>query len=224
MTRKFLIDLGVTKEISDQIMDEHGHTVETIKDKISTKNEKEIEKMQLNIDKLQALKADLEEKTQNSEWEKKYIELDKKYNQDIEAKQKELEIKIKEVETKENALNSFEAEKSKQVKREILKQRLIEDNVPEKLVQLVELKFDLDKLEIEGKKIKNYDEIAKPVKEELPEVFTTIKEAGFVPNVPPNNNNNPSQVYTMQDIKAMSTEEINKNWDNGVKQALEKGN
>lgn len=223
MTRKFLIDLGIAKEIIDQIMEEYGHTVETIKDKIATKKEKEIEKMQTNIDKLEAIKTDLEDKTLNSEWEKKYIELDKKYNKDFEEKQKELEEKIKEIQTKENAINSFELEKGKQVKREILKQKLIEDNVPEKLVQLVELKFDLDKLEIEDKKIKNYDDIANPIKQEFPEVFTTIKEAGFIPNLPPNNNNNQGQVYTMQDIKAMTPEEINKNWDNGVTKTLEKG-
>lgn len=228
MTRKFLLELGLSKELVDLILDEHGHTLETIKEKITTRKDSEIEKLESNIEKinlsnekLKNINSELENKTKNNEWETKYKELETKYNSDVVTKDTDIQAKIKELETKETQLKSFESK----VKKNSLRSLLAKDGVSEKLIKLVEDKFNLDEVEMDGDNVTNYDVISAPVKKEYPDIFANVEQAGFLPNEPNITNKDVvnANVYTVEQIKAMTPEEINKNWDNGVAKALEKG-
>lgn len=127
--------------------------------------------------------------------------------------------------TKEQEFNDFksavEIEKTAATKQSILRKQLTADGANADLVDLLELKFDIAKIELDGDKIKGWEEISKPIKEQYSKVFGTVETVGVVVATPPAGN--PQSSYTIEQIKTMTPAQINENWDKGVKQALEKG-
>lgn len=227
MKRKFLKDLGLSNELIDQIMDEHGHTVEAIKENITDKKDKEIEKltnekekeitkMTNDLDKATQKIDELSKNTSSDEMQKQIKLIEEKHEKTMSEVLAETEKLKKQLELKDTEI----VEKSNGLKRTALRTALIGEGLTKQLVDLVENKFDLGKLEVDGDGIKDWDNISKPIKESYPDVFKVVTEAGFLPNTPPQSQNNQA-VYTIDQIKAMTPSEINANWDKGVKQALE---
>jgi len=75
-----------------------------------------------------------------------------------------------------------------------------------KHVDLLEGKFDLSKIEVgEDGKIKDFENVLKPIKESYTELFGETKRAGFDPK---KGTNPPADVYTEEEVKKMSTSEV----------------
>jgi len=176
MKRSFLTALGIEKDVIDQIMAEHGNTVEIIKEKASEDLAKQAEKLNVKITTLQE-KIDNMPKTNPNEkdWKSKHEALQEKYDADIATKQKELDDYKTAVETEKNTVS----------KQSALRKQLEADGANPKLVGLLEKEFDLGKVEIKDGKIKGWDEISKSIKETYAEVFGTISTRGADVATPP---------------------------------------
>lgn len=75
-----------------------------------------------------------------------------------------------------------------------------------KHVDLLEAKFDLSKIEVgEDGKIKDFENVLKPVKETYSELFGETKRAGFDPK---KGGTPPADVYTEEEVKKMSASEV----------------
>lgn len=152
---------------------------------------------------------------------------------DYKAQFEELQAKLTEMETahaealqaKETELSEYkagvESEKDKTALEAALERHLKAAGAnPDPLIfEGLMSKFDRSALVREGEKITNWDEVLAPVKESNAKYFgTQATRAADVADPPANNTSS----YTMDDIKKMSTEQINKNWD-AVKTTLGKG-
>jgi len=78
-----------------------------------------------------------------------------------------------------------ETAKVTETKKAAVLKQLIEDGANEKFAKIVAREFDIEKIELDGDKIKNWDEIAKPHKEEFADVFEQAGASGFSPSNPP---------------------------------------
>lgn len=79
-------------------------------------------------------------------------------------------------------------------------------------VDLLEAKFDLSKIEVgEDGKIKDVENLLKPVKETYKDLFGVKKREGYDPKFP--DGNPPADIYTMDEIKNMPQDEKVKNID-----------
>ena len=172
MKRSFLTALGIEKEVMQQILDEHGATVELLKEKANEDFDKRAEKLQKTIDDLQSKVDSID--PDSGEWKEKHDMLKKEFD-DFKA--------------------GIETEKTTMSKRTALHAHLKADGANEKLIELLESKFDFAKLELEGEKIKGWEDLAKPVKEQFSEVFGTVEERGANPAVPPKGGNTNSDPF-----------------------------
>lgn len=81
---------------------------------------------------------------------------------------------------------NVETEKTATAKQSILLKQLSTDGANPKLINLLEKEFDLSKIELDGDKIKDWDNISKPVKEQYADIFKVEQKKGFEPgNNPP---------------------------------------
>lgn len=186
--KKILTDAGVSSELVDTIAD-------TIKAEIPKEF---VSKVQYNkkvaaIDGLNETIADLEAKANNAntdEYKSKYEALENEFN---EFKQ------------------GIETEKVNGTKKSKLTELLKKEGANEKLVGLLLKEFDLEKIEIDGDNIKDWDNVIKPVKEGYSDCFATVETVGNPPATPPKGN--PTQKYTLESIKGMTTEQIKQNYE-----------
>lgn len=117
-------------------------------------------------------------------------ELQEKYN-DLEAtssndtSKAELETVKAEFEAYKN---NIETEKVNGTKKSKLTELLKKEGANEKLVGLLLKEFDLEKIEIDGDNIKDWDNVIKPVKEGYSDCFATVETVGNPPATPPQNN------------------------------------
>lgn len=72
-------------------------------------------------------------------------------------------------------------------------------------------KVDMDKVELDGDKVKDEAALLDPLKSKYAGCFGKVDEQGTPPSAPPSGSSGTK--YTQEQIQAMSTEEINKNWD-----------
>lgn len=175
-----------------------GELVDTIADTIKAEIPKEfVSKQQYNkkvgaIDELNNTIADLEAKIENSNTDE--------YKSKYEALQSEIETYKTNEENKKIAQEKFN----------LCIEGLKNENFMEDITELLTKDIDLETLEIEDGKIKDWDNIVKPIKEKYPNF---IKQEGVkgIGSVQP-----PRQAqthFTMEQINNMTTEEINANWD-----------
>lgn len=73
-------------------------------------------------------------------------------------------------------------------------------------------KVDLDKVELDGDKLKNEAALLDPLKSKYAGCFGHVDDKGTPPSTPPSQGPT-GKTFTQEQIQAMSTEEINKNWD-----------
>ncbi len=122
------------------------------------------------LDKLQEKVDDLEAKGENNELQEKYNNLEKEYN---DYKQ------------------TVETEKVNAGKNKALVEALKETGFSDSIVKLMQKQFDLSKLEIEEGKIKDWDNLVKPYKEEYAGFINKEVEEGQGSANPPADNKQP---------------------------------
>lgn len=175
LTRSALREKGITdKEILDFIMEEHGNTLEAAKEKAKEAADLAAGKLQDKIDALQG-QIDNAPKLDGEDWKAKLDALQAKYDTDIAAKGKELS----------DFKAAVESEKTAATKREAIRRQLAADGANQKLIGLLEKEFDIAAIELDGEKIKGWDELSKPVKESYADVFTVADVKGTPPAAPP---------------------------------------
>lgn len=148
-------------------------------------------------------------------------DLQEKLN-DFEArgnKTNEFEEKYKALEEEfANYKNNIEVEKTTATKKNALVEALTNEGFNKKIIGLLENKFDLNNIEIEDNKIKDWDNLVSPFKSEFGEFIANEVTEGLAPNNPPIQRQ--ESIFTREQISQMSAEEINANWDN-ISKSLE---
>ncbi len=172
-----------------------GEAVNSIAETINAEIPKEfVSKAQYNkkigqIDDLQNNVADLEAKLANTNTDE--------YKSKYEEATKALEDFKKDIETKE--INKSKSDKVINALKEV--------GFNEKIVKLISKDIALDEIEIEEDKIKDWDSIVEPYKNEYSDFIQVDKVSGNVPGEPFTNNGN-KRSYTRDEIKQMSSDEI----------------
>lgn len=175
LTRAALRELGVTdKEVIDSIMEAHGETVEAAKGKAKDAAEaamqKTIAELQAKVDAIPEADPDA------SDWKAKY-------EAEVAAHKDTIKTKDKTFSEYEATVKAAEANAVKQAK---LRKQLVADGANPELLDLIEGKFDLSKIELVDDKIKGWEELSKPVKEQYASVFGTAHTEGAgVAKAPP---------------------------------------
>lgn len=142
------------------------------------------------LDKLQEKVDDLEAKGENNELQEKYNNLEKEYN---DYKQ------------------TVETEKVNADKDKALVEALKTTGFSDSIVKLMQKQFDLSKLELEEGKIKDWDTLVAPFKEEYAGFISEEVEEGLGSVNPPTDNK--GMALNIDAIKNMTTEQINENWE-----------
>ena len=133
---------------------------------------------------------------------------------DLEAKatsngaQEELDKLKQEFETYKN---NIETEKTNATKSSTLREQLKAEGFNEKMIKLLEKNFDLETIEIEEDKIKGWEDMIKPIREEYADFIPKETQTGNPPATPPTNVS--GKTYTTEMLKSMSAQEIAKNYD-----------
>lgn len=133
---------------------------------------------------------------------------------DLEAKatsngaQEELDKLKQEFETYKN---NIETEKTNATKSSTLREQLKAEGFNEKMIKLLEKNFDLESIEIEEDKIKGWDDMIKPIREEYADFIPVETQTGNPPATPPVNVS--GKTYTTEMLKSMSPQEIAQNYD-----------
>lgn len=213
MKRAFLTNLGVTdSDTIKQIIDFHQSVVQDLKDDLSAVRT-DLKTAQTDLKTANKAVEDLKNQEPNTDdvevYKQKLEDLQGKYDTDIAAKQKEYD----------DFKTATETQKEVDTKKSLLRSQLTADGANSKLVDLLELKFDIDAIELDGDKIKDWETVSKSVKEQYADVFGTTQTQGAKVATPPANN---QSSYTIEDVRKMSAQDINKNWDK-IKNTLQKG-
>ena len=173
-----------------------GELVDTIADTINAEIPKEfVSKAQYSkkvnlIDELNTTIADLEAKTGTDEYKSKYEALEKEYN---------------------DFKTGIETEKINTAKSSTLREQLKAEGFNEKMIKLLEKNFDLESIEIEEDKIKGWEDMIKPIREEYADFIPKETQTGNPPATPPANVS--GKTYTTEMLKSMSAQEIAQNYD-----------
>lgn len=189
LTRRMLKAMGISDEQVDEIIAAHTETVDALKeqrDQYKADAEK-LPEIQKQLDKAN---SDLEAKG-NDAYKVKYEALKEEY-EGYKREQTEKETRS----AKERAY------------RELLKAA----GITEKRIDSVIRVSDLDGVELDDKgAIKDADKLTESIKTEWADFIPTTSTQGAQTATPPTTT--PQKSYTSSDIKKMSVEDINKNWD-----------
>jgi len=177
MNRAFLIDKGITDPaILKEILDAHQGVVQDLKDDLKTARadlataKSDLATAQKDAETAKGDAANAKKDTADNsgdDWKEKHDALQAEYDGFKD------EISKKEAETQKNSL---------------LKTQLEADGANPKLLNLIMREFDLEKLELKDGKISNWEDLAKPVKEAYPDIFTVSEQRGYTPAAPAQNN------------------------------------
>ena len=177
MTRKFLQNLGIESDLIDKIMQANGEVIEREKT-VADNLREEIKKLTENIS---AAKKELEDYKAESGKEDYKGKLETEIAAHAETKKAHAEVlKGKEKEFSDYK-TAFETEKSTAAKQSVLLKQLAADGANPKLIALLEKEFDLTKIELDGEKIKDWENISKPVKEQYADIFAIKQQKGHEP-------------------------------------------
>ena len=186
--KAILTKQGVPSEFIDS-------TVEALKVEMTKEfvSKKQYERKRDEVDTLNSKIADLEidlKKANTDEYKAKYEELEKEYN---------------------DFKTGIETEKINTAKSSTLREQLKAEGFNEKMIKLLEKNFDLESIEIEEDKIKGWDDMIKPIREEYADFIPKDTQTGNPPATPPTNVS--GKTYTADMLKNMSAQEIAKNYD-----------
>lgn len=163
--KKILLDNGIDEGVASECA--NAIKQEIPKDFVSKVQYK---KKTDEIDTLNGKIADLE------------IDVQKAGTDEYKSKYETLETEFK------TYKNNIETEKVNGTKKNKLTELLKKEGANEKLVGLLLKEFDLEKIEIDGDNIKDWDNVIKPVKEGYSDCFATVETVGNPPATPPQNN------------------------------------
>lgn len=191
LTRKMLKAMGIEDEKIDQIIEAHSETVDALKEQ-RDQYKADAEKLPEVQKQLDTANQQLESASKDS-WKVKYDALKEDFDQ-YKADQTAKETKT----AKENAY------------RELLKAA----GISEKRLASVLRVSDLDGVELDDKgAIKDADKLTESIKTEWADFIPTTTTQGAQTATPPATIAQAQKTYTVSDIKKMSPEEINKNFD-----------
>ena len=195
LTRKMLKAMELDDDKISQIIDAHQSVIDEIageRDKFKADAEKykaDAEKLSETEKELVKAQAKLEDAEKVSDKYKALQDEFNSYKDDVNAK-------------------ATQAQKEKAYKA-----LLAEAGVSDKRFDSIIKVSDLSKVELDKDgNVKDSKAIVDSIKSEWADFIQTQGAQGAKTSTPPANN--PSKVYTSDDIRKMSAEEINKNWDN----------
>lgn len=202
LTRKMLKAMGLEEEKIDQIIDAHQSTIDEIageRDRFKA----DAEKYKTDADKLASVEKDLV-----------------KANAKLEDA-KEVSDKYKALQDEYNTYKNDVSEKAKKdLKEKAYRALLAEAGISDKRFDSIIRVTDLSKVEVDNDgNVKDKQPLVDSIKSEWADFVTTQGTQGAKTATPPANDT--TKVYTRDDIKKMSAEEINKNWDS-IKTSLNK--
>lgn len=161
LTRNKLVELGVTEEAAQEILKIHLSVVNNMKDEIS--------ELKISADKVPTLTKELaqlkSENLSSSEYKGKY-ELEKQAFEDFK---KQLEI-----------------EKANSAKDKLYRQLLSENHVKSNKIDLIMRTVNLDKLELDGDKLKDSADLNKAIMNDWADFIETTEVKGTDTATPPN--------------------------------------
>ena len=164
--KAILTKQGVPSEFIDS-------TVEALKVEMTKEfvSKKQYERKRDEVDTLNSKIADLEidlKKANTDEYKAKYEALEKEYN---------------------DFKTGIETEKINTAKSSTLREQLKAEGFNEKMIKLLEKNFDLESIEIEEDKIKGWEDMIKPIREEYADFIAVETQTGNPPANPPAINN-----------------------------------
>lgn len=198
LTRKMLKAMGIEEEKIDQIIEAHSEVVDGLKAEAekNAKAAKDLPEIQKQLEQAQ---ADLEAGKKDS-YKVKYDAVKEEFENFKKG--------VTEKETRSAKENAY---------RELLKNA----GISEKRIDAVLKVSNVDGVELEDGKIKDADKLTENIKTEWADFIVTTQQQGANPANPPANN---GKTYSMADIRQMSADEINKNWDSIKTSLNQKGN
>lgn len=192
LTRKYLKEIGIESEKIDLIIEAHTDTLDSIKaerDELKAKAER--------VDSLIAENESLKSATASeSEWKNKFDSLNSEFEA-YKQEQNEKDLKI--------------------AKESEYKKLLKEAGVSESRIDTILRVTDLNAIEMNEGAIKDADSVKESIKSEWKDFIVSTDMNGAKVEHPSGNDG--QRTFTQADIRAMSRDEINKNWD-AIKSSL----
>lgn len=190
LTRKMLRAMGIEDEKIDQIIEAHTETVDALKE--------QREQYKADAEKLPDVQKQLD-----------------KVTKDLENSGKDTyKVKYEALKEEHEKMISDNAEKeARSAKESAYKELLKSVGISEKRIASIVKVSDIDSVELDDKgAIKDVDKLTESIKTEWSDFIPTTTTQGAQTATPPMTTAQKS--YTSADIKKMSVEDINKNWDN----------
>lgn len=161
LTREKLSDLGINEEAAQEILKIHWSVVDGMKGRI--------EELRNSADKVPTLTKELEklksENLSSSEYKNKY-ELEKQAFEDFKK--------------------NIEIEKANSAKDKLYRQLLSENHVKSNKIDLIMRTVNLDKLELDGDKLKDSADLNKAIMNDWADFIETTEVKGTDTATPPN--------------------------------------
>lgn len=161
LTRKALSAMGIEGDKIDQIIEMHSETVNGLKDQISEYKTK--------AEKLPEITKELDELKKATENPDEYKEKYESEKQAFEDFKKQLEI-----------------EKANSAKDKLYRQLLSENHVKSNKIDLIMRTVNLDKLELDGDKLKDSADLNKAIMNDWADFIETTEVKGTDTATPPN--------------------------------------
>ena len=226
MQRKFLSGLGLEPDIIDKIMEQNGADIEREKAVVdglraeiaAAKSAESEAKRELTDFKSKVEQENADKTGENEAFKSKYEAELAAHTQTKTDMQKEFDDFKTGVETEKTAAAVRGAVishlKSKGANQTALEKEMFQTMLNSQ-IDPSKAKFSKDG------SIENIDDLSKPFVEGLDFMFGTVETKGADVANPPNGE--PPKTFTMEQIKSMTADEINKNWAQ-VQETLKKGN
>lgn len=195
ITRKALVAMGIENEKAEQLLDMHLETVNGLKEVI-TSLKTENERIPTLSDELKQLKA---LKEQSDDYKAKY-----------ESEKSEFE----------NFKKKLEIEKTDEAKKKAYRDLLEKNNIRKDKMDLIMRTVKLSDLNLqEDNTLENSEELNKSILKDWSDFVEHTAVKGTNAANPPVSS---VRSFTREDIRGMSAEEINKNWE-AIKVSLKNG-
>ena len=195
ITRKALVAMGIENEKAEQLLDMHLETVNGLKEVI-TSLKTENERIPTLSDELKQLKA---LKEQSDDYKVKY-----------ESEKSEFE----------NFKKKLEIEKTDEAKKKANRDLLEKNNIRKDKIDLIMRTVKLSDLNLqEDNTLENSEELNKSILKDWSDFVEHTAVKGTNAANPPIST---VRSFTREDIRGMSAEEINKNWE-AIKVSLKNG-
>ena len=186
ITRKALVAMGIENEKAEQLLDMHLETVNGLKEVI-TSLKTENERIPTLSDELKQLKA---LKEQSDDYKAKY-----------ESEKSEFE----------NFKKKLEIEKTDEAKKKAYRDLLEKNNIRKDKIDLIMRTVKLSDLNLqEDNTLENSEELNKSILKDWSDFVEHTAVKGTNAANPPVSS---VRSFTREDIRGMSAEEINKNWE-----------